>query len=129
MCSRRVDAPWAREAGAVRANRGRFNKVISLSGMLDLEYPYPERGPYPNEDWFGMKIACLLLLRSLDPGFNAGTNQYETIRGLRSHYSNFVRGAGRIPIRLDRRDILCFGRAVIAGWATSGCQSGLADDR
>jgi hypothetical protein len=109
MCIRRanLDALWSREAGTVRANRGRFNKVMGLSEMLALENPYPERGPYPQEDSFGMKIACLLLLRSLDAGINADTIQYETMRGLRSHYSNFIHtvpgGAGYASIGDDSR--------------------------
>ena len=52
-----------------------------------------------------MKIACLLLLQYFDPGFNADTIQYKTMRGLRSHYSNLVHSAGRSPVRLDQRDI------------------------
>jgi hypothetical protein len=32
----------------------------------------------------------MMLLRSLDRGVNANTIQYETMRGLRSHYSNFT---------------------------------------
>ena len=40
-------------------------------------------------DSFGMLLACQSLLRSLDPGKNADTVQYETMRKLRSHYSNF----------------------------------------
>jgi hypothetical protein len=55
----------ARESGIVKANRGRFNKgVIGLTEMLGVEDLYPGRGPYPFEDSFGMKLACMLLMQS-----------------------------------------------------------------
>jgi hypothetical protein len=84
MCIRRanLDALWARESGTVKANRGRFNKVMGIAEVLGVEKPYPERGPYPVEDSFGMMWAFTLLMRSLDRGINAATIQYETMRGL-----------------------------------------------
>jgi hypothetical protein len=104
LCIRRanLDALWSRESSTVRVNKGRFNKAIELTGMLALEKPYGERGPFPEEDSFGMKVACLTLLRSLDRGVNANTIQYETMRGLRSQFSNFAHtvpgGAGHASI-------------------------------
>jgi hypothetical protein len=91
MCIRRanLDALWARESATVKGNRGRFAKVIEVSSALGLEEPYPARGPYPEADSFGMANACMLLMRSLDKGKNAPTIQYETMRGLRSHFANF----------------------------------------
>jgi hypothetical protein len=71
-------------------NRGRFDKVMELSEMLGLDSPYPERGPFPEEDTSGMRVACMMLMRSLERGKNASTIQYETMRGLRSHFSNFI---------------------------------------
>jgi hypothetical protein len=47
------------------------------------------RGPFPVSDIFGMEIAAHHLIRSLDVGRNASTIQYETMRRLRSHFSNF----------------------------------------
>jgi hypothetical protein len=53
--------------------------------------PYPARGGSALKDECGVKVvACSLLLRSRDPGKNAKTVQYETIRKMRSHISNFV---------------------------------------
>jgi hypothetical protein len=109
MCIRRanLDALWSREAGTINSNRRKFNKVIELSEMLGLENPYPERGPYPEEDSFGMSNACMLLMYSLNSGVNADTIQYETMRGLRSHFANFVHtvpgGAGYATIGDDAR--------------------------
>jgi hypothetical protein len=37
-----------------------------------------------------MGVAAMMLMRSLDTGKNARTIQYETMRKLRGHYSNFV---------------------------------------
>jgi hypothetical protein len=37
-----------------------------------------------------MRVACAILIRSLDRGRNADTIQYETMRKLRSHIANFV---------------------------------------
>jgi hypothetical protein len=70
--------------------------------MLGLENPYSDRGPFPENDWFDMSVVCMMLLRSLDRGVNANTIQYETMRGLKSHFSNFTHtvpgGAGYASI-------------------------------
>ena len=50
----------------------------------------PRQGPYPQANVWGMNIVCGILIRSLDKGRNAVNVQYETIRKLRSMYSNFV---------------------------------------
>jgi hypothetical protein len=42
------------------------------------------------EDIWGMRVACVILIRSMDRGRNADTIQYETMRKLRSHIANFV---------------------------------------
>jgi len=47
-------------------------------------------GPYPVKDSFGMGVAAMMLMRSLDTGKNAKTIQNETMRKLWGHYSNFV---------------------------------------
>jgi hypothetical protein len=117
MCIRRanLDALWSRESATVRTNRGRFNKVMGLSEMLGVEDPYPDRGPYPEQDSFGVKVACMMLLRSLDRGVNAKTIQYETMRGVRSHYSNFTHtvpgGAGYATIGDNSRGATFFSNS------------------
>jgi hypothetical protein len=59
------------------------------------------------EDRFGMKTACSMLLRLLDPGKNADKIQYETMQKLRSHMSNFVHtmptGLGATSVVDDRK--------------------------
>jgi hypothetical protein len=118
LCIRRanLDALWSRESSTVRVNRGRFNKAMELSEMLVLEKPYAERGPFPEEDSFDMSVACMMLLRSLDRGLNANTIQYETMRGLRSHCSNFTHtvlgGAGCASIGEGSRGGMFFSKKL-----------------
>jgi hypothetical protein len=91
MCIRRaiLDSFWSRESATVESNRREGARMRSGGERLGLDMPYPERHAFPMEDSFGMAIACQTLLRSLDGGRNAATIQFETMRKLRSHYSNF----------------------------------------
>jgi hypothetical protein len=93
MCIRcaNLDAIWSREsATVVAANLREGARALGLCARLGIDHPYPERRPFEVNDSFGMLLACQSLLRSLvDPGKNADTVQYETMRKLRSHYSNF----------------------------------------
>jgi hypothetical protein len=57
---------------------------------MGIVKPYPTRGPFPVEDDWGMGLAAVLLMRSLDKGKNSEFVQYETIRKVRSHFSNFI---------------------------------------
>ena len=50
----------------------------------------PQRGPYHKSDDWGVHLACSMVLRSLDPGRNASHIQYETVRKMRSFYSNYA---------------------------------------
>jgi hypothetical protein len=88
---------------------------MGLSEMLGVKDPYPEKIPYPEEDSFGMKVVCMMLIRSLDQGVNAKTIQYETLRGLRSHFSNFAHtmpgGAGYATIGDDSRGATFFSNS------------------
>ena len=91
LCIRRaiLDAFWARETSTVAQNRGELLRVLRMSKILGTEGGYSLRGPFPVADTFGMEIAAHHLLRSLDKGRNAETIQYETMRKIRSHFSNF----------------------------------------
>lgn len=84
-----LDAFWSRESSTVKANLGEHRRVVRLSERLGIQEPYPPRGPYPERDIFGMRLACMSLLRSMDTGVNTETIQFETVRKLRSHFSNF----------------------------------------
>jgi len=84
-----LDAFWLRESSTVKSNLGEYRRIRRLSQRLGIDEPYPRRGPYPEDDSFGMGLACMSLLRLMDAGVNTETIQFETIRKMRSHFSNF----------------------------------------
>jgi hypothetical protein len=59
-----------------------------LGDALGFESVGPPMGPFPLKDTFGMKIACVTLMKSLAPGKWEPTVQYATARRMRSVYSN-----------------------------------------
>lgn len=86
-----LDSLWSRERSTVYANRLMGLKYVNE--LIDLGFgdsAYPLRGPWAKEDNWGMVVACAMLGRSTAPGKNAATVQYETVRKMRSHYSNFA---------------------------------------
>lgn len=85
-----LDAFWSRERSTVAQNRMQGLRYMATNSTLGWDNPYPARGPFPIADVVGMKIATNILLRSLDSGINSQSIQYETMRKLRSHISNFV---------------------------------------
>jgi len=136
MCIRRanLDAFWSRETATVEANRREGARVLSGSARLGLDQPYPERKPFGVGDTFGMLIACQSLLRSLDAGRNTGTIQYETMRKLRSHYSNFYHtlpdGTGLTTIADGRGSSTFTGSPTYSYWFRrfmSGCHRRMGD--
>ena len=94
LCIRRanLDALWSRERSTVGQNRREGVRLVGLCDNLGLSVDkfYPPRGPYPEADEFGMQLACGMLLRSLSAGKNAATIQFDTMRKLRSHVSNYT---------------------------------------
>jgi hypothetical protein len=94
LCIRRanLDALWSRERSTVAQNRREGVRFVGLCEDLGLsvDRAYPPRGPYPETDDFGMQLACGMLLRSLSAGKNAATIQFDTMRKLRSHVSNYT---------------------------------------
>jgi hypothetical protein len=90
VCIRRaiLDSFWAREPSTVEKNMREGVKGHSMGQRIGIE-THPKGEPYPMADTWGMGIACLTLIRSLDPGKNAAHVQFETIRKLRSHFSSF----------------------------------------
>ena len=84
-----LDSCWARERSTVQANQGegaRYLKQVQMMGVsTDL---IPQRGPYRVADDWGVHVACAMVLRSLDVGRNSTHIQYDTVRKLRSFFSN-----------------------------------------
>eukprot|EP00978_Attheya_sp_CCMP212_P018468 scaffold50555_cov55-Attheya_sp.AAC.3 len=125
LCIRRasLDACWARETSTVTQNLREAFRVFKSSEILGTEGGYTKRGPFPIEDIFGMEIAAHHLLRSLDPGRNAETIQYETMQHVRSHFSNFYHttpnGVGLSTAGADGANMEHTG-----AWAMCGFQIG-----
>ena len=83
-----LDAFWGREMSTVAANRNGAIKIYKISVDLGLESIFPEMWPFVLEDILGMGIATCLLRWSLNRGKYRETLQFETVRKLRSAYSN-----------------------------------------
>ena len=83
-----LDAFWGRESSTVAANRNGVMKLYKVSLDLGLKNIFPAMGPFSLEDNLGMGIATCLLRRSLERGKYRETLQFETVRKLRSAYSN-----------------------------------------
>ena len=83
-----LDSFWAREPGTVGATRREGVKVGKLVESRGLTNLFPVTGEFPVEDTMGMGIAVYMLQRSLDKGRYRENLQFETVRNLRSAYSN-----------------------------------------
>ena len=90
LCLRRaiLDSLWSRESSTVRSNLNRAWENEDLGDELSYYASTPQLGPYPLRDSFGMKTATIMIHKSSQPGRNAATVQYDTIRQLRTGYSN-----------------------------------------
>ena len=107
MCIRRanLDAFWAREPKTVAGNLTEARAGLRNALALGITQPFPSMGPLPLEDKCGMTSAVLILMRSLDPGMNAPTVQFDTIRKSRSMYSNvFHAGLGSCGASVMAKD-------------------------
>ena len=93
-CVRRaqIDAFWSRVPSTVFGNLIEGRKMLEAAQRLRIENPFERypRGPFPVMDVFGMAFACTTLVRSLDPGRNSDTVQYDTLRGQRTFVNNYV---------------------------------------
>jgi hypothetical protein len=89
-CIRRanLDAFWARESSTVLGNARELGKMADNSDILGIANYFPKSGPFPVKDQQGMRVACTVLLRSLDPGRNEENVQFGTARKARSVFSN-----------------------------------------
>ena len=83
-----LDAFWSREPGTVEATRRDSRKLIKVGAQLGLDYILPMMGTFPVGYPQDMGISICMLQRSLDKGRYQPTLQFETIRKMRSAYSN-----------------------------------------
>lgn len=91
-----LDAFWGREESTVLANRRNLDQLIRLwTEQVGLQPALPQLGPFPHQDVFGVTVAIGMLLKSLQPGRYQSYSQFETMRKLRSAYSNFYHASAQ----------------------------------
>ena len=89
-----LDACWSRESQTVTQNAKRAERQLEFSKLVGLEGPYVQMGNLPDFDHCGYEVAIAMLLYSRKPGkHNKNYTQFDTIRQLRSTYSNYVRAS------------------------------------
>jgi hypothetical protein len=91
-----LDSLWSREPSTVSGNLGQVRAMERCGEDIGLDTISPEMGPFPVEDTFGMKVACAMLRRSLDPGKWEDTIQFATARKVRSAYSNVYHASAKV---------------------------------
>jgi hypothetical protein len=108
LCIRRanLDALWAREPSTIEANRRQAKHVRRAAVTFGVDHQWDRvSGPYPVEDTWGMFEATSILLRSLDPGRTSEFIQHDTMRKLRSHYSNRYKAETNMALALLSDDV------------------------
>jgi hypothetical protein len=91
-----LDAFWSRATSTVRANRDKTKLALELSEELGLEGPYEHTCYLPAHDHCGYQVAVQMLLASKIPGKHSDEySQYDTIRKIRTSYSNFARSSAQ----------------------------------
>lgn len=95
-CIRRInlDAFWSRASSTVTSNRDRIRTACNLSDSLGIPNPYQMIGQMPLDDAFGYTIAIQMVMASTKSGrYSSSHTQWDTIRKIRSVYSNFIRAS------------------------------------
>jgi hypothetical protein len=74
--------------------RPKIREGLRLSAALGLSGPYLNPGPLPMDDHCGYEVAMQMVALSLGAGrYSSSYKQWDTIRKLRSSYSNQVRAS------------------------------------
>jgi hypothetical protein len=97
-CIRRINliAFWSRSKYTVSGNREKIGTCIQLSKAVGLEGPYDVDGPLPDFDHCGYEVAVDTVLYSRRPGRHTNEHtQFDTIRKLRTAYSNHCRSTAQ----------------------------------
>lgn len=95
-CIRRInlDAFWSRASSTVISNRDRIRSACNLSDSLGVPNPYEFIGAMPDHDAFGYTVAIQMIMASTKSGrYSSAYTQWDTIRKVRSVYSNFIRAS------------------------------------
>ena len=91
-----LDAFWSTAPSTVRENTRRLKLGQKFSEKLKLPGPYLQVGPFPQYDYCGYEVAFQMLLYSLNKGkTNKNHTQWNTIRHLRSAYTNQVKSTSQ----------------------------------
>ena len=94
------------EPSTVEANRREAKHVVRAVSTFGVDHQWDRvSGPYPVEDVWGMFEAMSVLLRSLDRGRTSEFIQHDTMRKLRSHYSNRYKTETNMTLALLSDDI------------------------
>ena len=83
-----LDVCWTREPRSVEVTRRDSKNIVGISQSLCLSNNLPKMGPFTLCDTQGMSLAICNSIRSLDKCRYQSTLQYESVRQLRSAYSN-----------------------------------------
>ena len=95
-CIRRanLDSFWSLASSTVDGNTRKLKLGIKFSNQLGLYGPYLQEGSLPPNDYCGYEVAIQMLMNSIRPGVNNPKyTQFDTIRKLRTGYSNFIRAS------------------------------------
>lgn len=91
-----LDSFWSTAPGTVYKHRLRLRAGLKFSASLNLMGPYLQYGSLPAYDHCGYEVAIHMLLNSLNPGRNdKNFTQWNSIRKMRTCYSNFVRASNQ----------------------------------
>ena len=89
-----LDAFWSSATATVDGNKDKLDLGLRLSGLVGLKGPYIHEGPLPDYDHCGYEVAAQILLYSKRKGrTNKGHLQFDTIRKVRTGYSNQMRAS------------------------------------
>ena len=84
-----LDAFWANDTQTVYKNKLEIKKIVKLAESVGINPPFAPLGPFEmKKDIMGVGIAVIMVLRSLDPGRYKNYCQFDTLRKLRSAFSN-----------------------------------------
>ena len=98
-CIRRInlDSFWSRSESTVNALARNIRMQLTMSEKVGLQGPFQQILGLPMHDHFGYEVAISILLYSERPGkYSKDHLQYDTIRKLRSSYSDFVRSSSAV---------------------------------
>jgi hypothetical protein len=78
------------------SNRDKVAFALKMSAMVRLAGPYEADGPLLEHNHCGYEVAIEMLLHSRPPGsYSEAYTQFDTIRKLRTAFSNHCRASAR----------------------------------